>query len=108
MPQVSTDDPRLNAGGKAVYQLTGLLKCGVCRYNYVIDGATHYRCNGRADHACKNTLRLPRVLAGKKITGAINERLLDPAAVSHRAKEIEREFRKRIANIQRKVADCPV
>jgi len=50
-------DKRLQSGGRAVYMLSGLLRCGghmldgtQCDAHFVMDSSTHYRC-GSATHA---------------------------------------------------------
>ena len=41
---LSNPDYRLKSGGKAVYRLSGLLKCGVCGRNFVVDSGTPSAC----------------------------------------------------------------
>jgi hypothetical protein len=103
----SNGDQRLKSGGKAVYRLSGLLKCGVCGRNYVIDGATHYACSGPRSGACTNTLRQRRDIAEQHILGAIDERLLDPKMVALMAKKIEQDFNKRLADLEHKATGRP-
>ena len=109
---LSNPDARLKSGGKAVYRLSGLLKCGICGHNYVIDGATHYGCASAKSGACTNKLRQRRDVAERLILGEIEQRLMDPKLVMMMAKEIERElnsgglYRAPIISCSRFSRDC--
>ena len=93
-------DKRLKSGGKAVYRLSGLLKCGVCGNNFVVDSGTHYACTGSKSQACTNTIRQRRDQAEHYILGAIDRQLLDPKLIMMMGKEIERELNRRSAALQ--------
>ncbi|MBS0375330.1 MAG: recombinase family protein [Proteobacteria bacterium] len=104
---LSNPDTRMKSGGKAVYRLSGLLKCGVCGRNFVIDSGTHYACPSAKSGACTNKIRQRRDDAETYILGAIDRNLLDPKMVTMMAREIERDLNARIDALQKREADRP-
>ena len=91
-------DERLKSGGKAAYIMSGLMVCGHCGRNYVMDSATHYRCGGWSDgKACTNSSRVRRDRAQDILLEPIRRSLLDPARVAREAKWLESEFAKRLS-----------
>src|SRR5581483_3214673 len=91
------DDKRLRGGGKAIYVLSGLLKCE-CGANFVMDSATHYRCGRALDgESCEksNCLRVRRDLAEQIILQPITDRLLSDDMVAQMAREMRAYYNMR-------------
>jgi site-specific DNA recombinase len=107
LKDLSRPDPRLKSGGKAVYRLSGLLKCGTCGRNYVVDSGTHYACPSSKNGACTNTIRQRRDEAERYILGAIDAQLLDETMVKAMAAEIVRDLNKRATALASRSADKP-
>ena len=82
----------LKRGGKARFILSGLLKCGVCGYNYTGWGAQHYACGRYSDgHACSNGLRMHRTRGEQLILGPVLAEVLDPERIERLARELQQE-----------------
>lgn len=93
---------RSKSGGKAVYMLSGMLKCQ-CGAHFVMDSATHYRCGKALDgKGCEasNALRVRRDVAERVILGPIVEELLSPAMVEEMAAEMRRYYASEVAKAQ--------
>jgi site-specific DNA recombinase len=99
--------PAMKSGGKPVYRLSGLLKCDVCGCNYVLDSGTHYGCSGAKSKACANRMRQRRDEIEAHLLPVIQDGLLDPKVVVLMAKEIEREFNRRLAELENRAASRP-
>ena len=64
---------------------TGLLRCGDCGGNYVVEGRARLRCStvrNKGRHACANGRTIARATVEDRILRALKERLLSPKAVS--------------------------
>ncbi len=104
---LSNPDYRLKSGGKAVYRLSGLLKCGVCGRNFVVDSGTHYACPSSKSGACSNTTRQRRDAVEYYVLKEIEDQLLDPKMVKAMAKEIERDLNRRSDAIESRAEAAP-
>lgn len=67
----------------------------MCAHAFVIDSATHYSCNSRREAGCTNTLRVRRDLVERKVLGAIDAALFDPALQKEMVAEVQREWNRR-------------
>jgi DNA invertase Pin-like site-specific DNA recombinase len=103
-----TKDARLQSGGKAVYLLSGLLKCSKCGAHFVMDSTTHYRCGSVVDgKACSNRIRVRRDLAEQVVLQPIVDELLAPDMVDEMTKEMRAYYEKRMAANKAKHAKVP-
>lgn len=102
-------DKRLQSGGRAVFMLSGILKCGECGAHFVMDSKTHYRCGSVIDgKACKNTIRVRRDVAESVILRPIIDELLAPEMIDEIVKEMRAYYEERIAEIRAKRTKVPV
>lgn len=96
-------DKRLQSGGKAVYMLSGMLRCGVCDSHFVMDSKTHYRCGKALDgKGCKNTIRVRRDVAEQVILRPVIKELLSPAFVDEIVKEMRACYEQCMAELRTK------
>lgn len=101
-------DRRLQSGGRAVYMLSGLLKCGKCGAHFIVDSATHYRCGSVIDgKACNNTIRVRRDVAEGVILRPILDQLLAPEMVEEMVKEMRAYYNERMAEIRAQRTKVP-
>jgi site-specific DNA recombinase len=101
-------DKRLQSGGRTVYMLSGVLRCGKCNAHFVMDSATHYRCGSVVDgKACDNELRVRTDVAERVILGPVTERLLAPAMVDDMVNEMRTYFAAKLAERQASKAKRP-
>jgi site-specific DNA recombinase len=98
---------KLKLGGKPVYRLSGVLVCGVCGCNYVLDNATHYACSSAKTNACTNKMRQRRAEAESYILPVIEDGVLDPKMVALMSKEIVQEMNRRRAARERDAVNRP-
>ncbi len=99
---------RLKSGGRAVYMLSGLLKCGACGSHFVMDSSTHYRCGKALDgKGCTNLLRVRRVVAEQAIVKPVNEAALAPDVVAEVVKEMRHYYAERSALEKESAAKRP-
>jgi hypothetical protein len=107
--KVRPDDKRLKSGGRAVYMLSGILKCD-CGSHFVLDSATHYRCGKALDGAgCKNShsLRVRRDVAEQVILKPIVDQLLAPAVIDDMVKEMRAYYAQKLADAKAETAKVP-
>jgi hypothetical protein len=101
-------DVRLKSGGRAVYLLSGLLRCSECHAHYVLDSATHYACGSVKDgKACNNTIRVRRDVAERVILTPITDELLAPEVINEMAAEMRRYHAELMAEAQSETAKRP-
>ena len=101
------NNPKLRCGGKPRYLLSGILKCGVCGSNYVLDNNTHYSCTGSHTAICDNKMRLARDLAEELILGPIHRDLLAPEVVDLMVKEMRRYYTQQMEALKEKATARP-
>jgi site-specific DNA recombinase len=100
-------DKRLQSGGKAVYMLSGLLKCE-CGAHFVMDSATHYRCGSVVDgKACKNRIRVRRDVAEQVILEPIVDELLSDEMVQEMVTEFRAYYTDRMEAARAKQTKVP-
>jgi site-specific DNA recombinase len=100
-------DKRLQSGGKAVYMLSGLLKCG-CGAHFVMDSATHYRCGAAIDgKACKNRIRVRRDVAEQVILRPIVDELLSDQMAQEMVAEMRAYYTERRQEAKAKSTKLP-
>ena len=107
--KVQPNDHRLHSGGKAVYMLSGLLKCA-CGGNFVLDSKTHYRCSKALDGASctmSHSLRVRRDLAEQVILKPIIDELLSPDVVKKMETEWHAYFKMQAAAMKGAQANVP-
>jgi DNA invertase Pin-like site-specific DNA recombinase len=107
--KVQPNDHRLHSGGKAVYVLSGLLKCS-CGGNFVLDSKTHYRCSRALDgKSCteSHSLRVRRDVAEAVILKPIIDELLSPAVINKLEAEMHAYFKKATADLKDNQAKLP-
>ncbi len=105
---LSVSDPRLKAGGRVKYMLSGLLRCEVCNAHYVIADKYSYACSSFLNGgACSNATRVNRKSLEDTILGPIRTDLKDPALVQRMAAEIERGYEKEIEATPLRIAGAP-
>jgi DNA invertase Pin-like site-specific DNA recombinase len=107
--KVKPDDKRLLSGGKAIYMLSGLLRCQ-CGAHFVLDSATHYRCGKDHDgRACtkSQSLRVRRDIAEQIILKPIVDELLAPSVVDEMVKEMRTYYAQRMADAKTEKAKAP-
>jgi site-specific DNA recombinase len=95
----SNPDKRLRSGYKRKYLLSGLLICDTCGSHYVIADARSYACSSYLNGglgACANGIRVRRDAVEAAILDPIREGLLSPARVQMMAKEMKREYARRM------------
>jgi DNA invertase Pin-like site-specific DNA recombinase len=101
-------DERLQSGGRAVYMLSGILKCGECGAHFVMDSKTHYRCGSVIDgKACKNDIRVRRDVAESVILRPIIDELLAPEMIEEMVKEMRAYYDERMAEVRAKRTKVP-
>jgi site-specific DNA recombinase len=102
-------DKRLISGGKAVYMLSGILKCG-CGAHFVLDSATHYTCARHHDGtACTESkkLRVRRDLCERIILRPIVDDLLASALIDEMVKEMRLYYAQKMADAKENQAKVP-
>jgi site-specific DNA recombinase len=107
--KVRPDDKRLTSGGKAVYMLSGILKCQ-CGSHFVLDSATHYTCGKHHDgRGCKqsHSLRVRRDLCERIILTPIVNELLAPAVIEEMVVEMRAYYKQRTADAKAEKAKVP-
>lgn len=108
---VNTDKPkdkRLQSGGRAVYLLSGLLRCGECGAHFVLDSATHYRCGSVVDgKACDNDIRVRRDVAEEVILRPVVNVLLGMDVIAEMVKEMRGYYAERMAELRAMRATVP-
>jgi DNA invertase Pin-like site-specific DNA recombinase len=78
-------EPR-SRGRQPRYLLSGLLKCGTCGANFIMENKRSYVCSSRTNggqHACKNNGRVRRDVAESHLLGGLKSRLLTPQVLRH-------------------------
>jgi len=86
-----------DSGGRPYTRLlSGLLKCGVCGYNYTLASRYDYACSSHrsgGEHACSNAIRVKRAVAERVILSTVKEQLLSQemiaAARQHMARYVK-------------------
>jgi site-specific DNA recombinase len=82
---------RLGRGPK--YTLSGLLKCGECGSNFVMQSSYQYGCAGHKDSGaahCANHLKVSRLVAEKRLLMGIKAHLFTPEGLALYIKETTR------------------
>jgi site-specific DNA recombinase len=105
----------LKRGGRSKYLLSGLLKCDICGYSYILADNKFYACGNFIQdkkNLCSNGERVPRLHLEDVLIGPIRQELLNPKQVAKMAKEMEAEYAKRLnarssrsANASKELAD---
>ncbi len=84
---------KLGSGRPPKFLLSGLLKCGECGSNFVVQSYYQYGCAGRINRGaahCGNHLRVARTLVEEKCLASIRRDLLTPEAFALFKKETAR------------------
>ena len=95
-----------SGGGRYTRLLSGLLKCGVCGYNFTLANRYDYACSSHrsgGEHACSNAIRVKRALAERVILSTVKERLLSKEMVA----EARRHMTRYIKTLKREAAESP-
>ena len=78
------------AGRPGKYLFTSLCACGMCDASFVLRNREYYACASHWNgNACKNDIKVPRVLVQQILLAGIREDLADPAVIE----EVERRVR---------------
>jgi site-specific DNA recombinase len=101
-------DDRIRGGGKSKYLLSGLLRCGCCKSNYVMANQTSYVCGGyRGGAACKNDIFAKPAEVEAAVLNPIRQELLAPARVAKMVTEMQRLFAEHMRRRTEVAADRP-
>lgn len=102
------NDPRLKAGGRPKYLLSGLLRCSVCGAHYTISNAHSYGCQSFHDgKACSNSIQVRKDRVQDVLIGPISEQLLSDDRVARMAKEMQAYFLERTRAMESRAAEAP-
>jgi DNA invertase Pin-like site-specific DNA recombinase len=107
--KLKPDDRRLRSGGKAVFLLSGLLKCE-CGANFVMCNAHEYKCGRALDgESCPKSVRMRvrRELAEEVILKPITEELLAPDMVEQMVVEMRAYYAKQMDAARAAQAERP-
>ncbi|MBM5811956.1 MAG: hypothetical protein FJ191_08345 [Gammaproteobacteria bacterium] len=101
-------DIRLKSGGKRLYLLSGLLRCGHCGRSFQLADDRAYACGSHVNgRCCENTWRLGRLDAQRDILGPVLKDLLDPQRVAAQAAKMERAYARRIEALAARADQAP-
>ena len=89
----STEVPTRGRGPK--FLLSGLLRCGICRRNFVITDSYRYGCPAHRVRGCSNGVAVARTLVEEKILAGIRRDLFSPEGIELFVKETTRLLRER-------------
>ncbi len=78
-------------GSRGKHLLSGLIKCGSCGSNYVINGKDYYRCAGNREGRCDNRPSIRKSVIEDAALSVLQERLLTLEMAELFASEFARE-----------------
>lgn len=105
---LKNDDKRLKNGGSPKYLLSGLLKCERCGAHYVVANARGYGCSSYANGgACSNNIFVRRDALESIIISPIYDELLSPKLIAARAKDMEKDFARRLLDREQRATALP-
>lgn len=93
--RLAAGTPQWRLKNRAKYLLSGFLKCATCGGNLVISNRYSYRCatsRDRGDHACSNTLSIPRKRLEAIIVAALRDRLYTPQTIAQIVADVRAEL----------------